>query len=333
MKQLDNLKKNTLLLLLITLIVLYFILKDDFHNIMNSLQNVDFIYILVAIAFYFLSLVFRGYSNYLIINDKKKVSLLEAIKLNTIIQFVNGITPFATGGQPVEIYLLVKRKIPAAKAANQTIQGFIFYQIALVICGISAVIYNHRYLIFPKIKILQIGIVGGFLLNIAVVIILLSISFSKKAIASIVKVTIKIFKILKIKINEEKINKKIEEYHQGFYAIKKRKHLATTGIILNVLGLLCLYIVPLFIIKSLDTSYQINFANIIVASSYVYIIGSFIPIPGSSGGIEYAFSQYFGFIIPNNTISAVLILWRAITYYLGIIMGAILLNIKKKEIK
>ena len=93
--------------------------------------------------------------NYLIVNDKNKISIWEAIKHNIIIQFFNGITPFSTGGQPMEVYLLTEHKISLSKATDYTVQSFIFYQIALVICGIIAVIYNTIFHLFPKVKLLQ----------------------------------------------------------------------------------------------------------------------------------------------------------------------------------
>ena len=68
----------------------------------------------------------------------------------------------------------------------------------------------------------------------------------------------------------------------------------------------------------------------ITASAYVYLIGAFVPIPGASGGIEYGFTQFYGIFIGLEKISAVLIVWRFITYYLGIIVGAIAFNIDRR---
>ena len=59
-------------------------------------------------------------------------------------------------------------------------------------------------------------------------------------------------------------------------------------------------------------------------------MGSFVPIPGASGGIEYGFTQFFGNFIGLEYISAVLLIWRTITYYLGMIIGALLFNLEKK---
>ena len=68
----------------------------------------------------------------------------------------------------------------------------------------------------------------------------------------------------------------------------------------------------------------------IVATAYVMIIGSFVPIPGGTGGIEYGFTQFFGMLIPNSQLQATLISWRFITYYFGIIIGALLFDFEKK---
>ena len=55
-------------------------------------------------------------------------------------------------------------------------------------------------------------------------------------------------------------------------------------------------------------------------------MGSFIPIPGASGGIEYGFSQFFQPFITGSQMAVVLLIWRFITYYLGMIVGAICFN-------
>ena len=330
MKLVNNIKKNTIFLLLITGIILYILLKDDFDGIVNALSTMDIKYTLVALLFYALSVSLKGFSNYLVINDKTKISLLEAIKHNLIAQFFNGITPFATGGQPMEVYMNTEHGFPVAQATNQTVQSFIFYQIALVICGALAVCYNLMFHIFPKVKLLQILVLLGFFINIVVAVVLLLISSSKKVTNNISKFTIKLAKKFKIRIDEKDIKKKFDDYYYGFKALKKRKYLTFVGISLNMASLLCLYIVPLFILYSMGDFTSLNVVNTLTASAYVYLIGGFVPIPGASGGIEYGFTQFFGNFIGLGTISAVLIVWRFMTYYLGVITGGLLFSLEKK---
>ena len=330
MKILENIKKNTILLLGITVIVLYIVLKDDFEDIVTAFARIDIKYIIAAIIFFFLSILIKAYVNYMIVNDKKKVSLLESIKHNLIIQFFNGVTPFATGGQPMEVYMLTEHNISVSKATNQTIQSFIFYQIALVICGFLAVAYNFFFHLFPKVTILQHLVLLGFIINIGVAVFLIMISHSRKATNQICKIFKWLFKKLKIKREDKEIEKSFNDFYNGFQEMKKRKGLFTVGVLLNIASLLCLYIVPYFVLYSMSSSYGMDIQETLTASAYVYVMGSFVPIPGASGGIEYGFTQFFGNFIGLNMIGAVLIIWRTITYYLGIIIGAMLFNFEKK---
>jgi len=328
MKVIDSIKKNTILLLLITIIVLYLVLKDNFENIIESFKNIDIKYILLVIIFYYISVFIKGFVNYLIVNNKNKISLKEAIKHNLIIQFFNGVTPFSTGGEPMEIYMLTEHDISIPKATNYAVQSFLFYQIALVICGAIAVAYNYIFHLFPKVQLLQKLVFLGFIINIIVITVLLLISTSKKASKIIKKIVIKICKLFKIKVNENNLDKKFEDYYDGFKEINNNKILYI-GIILNIISLLCLYITPLFVALAMGVT-NLTGIEAITSSAYVYLIGAFVPIPGASGGIEYGFTQFYGNFITIEKIGAVLIVWRFITYYIGIIIGAIIFNIDRR---
>ena len=80
-------------------------------------------------------------------------------------------------------------------------------------------------------------------------------------------------------------------------------------------------------------NFDINVIETISASAYVLIIGAFVPIPGGSGGIEYGFMQFFGNFVKGPVLSASLLVWRFITYYSGIILGAITINFFKGDVE
>ena len=68
----------------------------------------------------------------------------------------------------------------------------------------------------------------------------------------------------------------------------------------------------------------------IVTSAYVMLIGSFVPIPGGTGGLEYGFIMFYGNFLTGGSLKAIMLVWRFVTYYFGMIVGAIVLNIRKK---
>ena len=105
MELVKNIKKNTIILLILTTIILFLVLKDDFDLIIKTLSSMNYWFILLAIILFLIYIALRGYVNYKIVNNPKKISLKEAIKHNIIVQFFNGMTPFSTGGQPMEVYM------------------------------------------------------------------------------------------------------------------------------------------------------------------------------------------------------------------------------------
>ena len=330
MKILKNIKKNTIVLCIITFIVLFILLKDDFDNIVSILFRMDIKYILLALLFYLLSISIKGLVNYLIVHNKNKLSIREAIKHNVITQFFNGVTPFASGGQPMEIYMLTEHDISLAKATNYTLQSFVLYQVALVICGLIAVIYNLYSDLFTTNYFLRECVLLGFVINIIVVIFLIFISFSKKSVVIAKKIFKRVNKLFHNRFDEEKIFKVLDDFYQTERELKKNKKLVILGILLNIVSLVCFYVTPLFVVSGLHETTNLTFIHTITASAYVYIIGSCVPIPGGTGGIEYGFTQFFGMLIPNSQLQASLISWRFITYYFGIIIGAILFDFEKK---
>lgn len=150
MEIVKNIRKNTILILFITLLVLVLVLKEDFASTVDALKNMDFTYLLLAVFVFALSIVLKGIVSYKVVNEKEKYSLTEAIKHNVIVQFFNGITPFSTGGQPMEVYMLKEHGIRISRGTNFIIQNFIFYQVALVLFGLLP-LYTMQNFIFSQI--------------------------------------------------------------------------------------------------------------------------------------------------------------------------------------
>jgi len=114
--------------------------------------------------------------------------------------------------------------------------------------------------------------------------------------------------------------------------LKKNPKVLVYGTALQIIQLLFLYSVPFFLAKSIVTDLNLTYINSVVSSTYVNLIGSYIIVPGASGGIEYGFVKLFSNFFKEPFILSVTILWRFVTYYLPVILGGILFNIKKKDI-
>jgi len=323
-----NVKRNTFLVLLIMIIVFYFVLKDDYRNIVNNLLLANKWYILLGIVLTFAYWFFKALCLHVIVKEyNPKIKFKRMFHQTLITQFFNGVTPFSTGGQPMQVYMLKKNGIKIASATNIIVQEFIMYQMALIVVGIFAIISNLKFQFFTVSPALKSLIILGFIINVLVGIILLFISFSKKFNDFVGKFIIKLGAKFKIIKDSEKIvakwEEKLADFNDSAKLFKKKKLLFVKCFLFNLIALFMFYLVPYFVFISLDNSLGIGPFEVIVSSAFILIIGNFVPIPGGSGGIEYGFLQFFGSFVSGALVSSALIVWRFITYYLGIIIGGI----------
>ncbi len=336
-----DLKKDGIILGIITAIVLFFVLKDDFTSVVDLLLKANIIWIILAITMEALTIIFQALSFYQIVKSyKSNYKFSSVIKLMIVTKFFNGITPFSTGGQPLQIYMLNKEGIRLTKATNMIIQNFILYQMALVTYGIVAIALNYKFHLFANVPVLRRLILLGFAINTAIVVLLAIISFSNKFNKFCVNKGIWVLEKLHIvknrKKQEEKWEEKCNDFHEGATYLLSNKTLCIKGYIYNLISLTANYITPLFIIFALSQNINITTINpmtTIVSSAYIMIIGSFVPIPGASGGIEYGYMRFFGNFISGTLLTASLLIWRFVTYYLPMVVGGIIFSLLGKEEK
>lgn len=329
-------KINFVFLIFLALCVLYFTMKDDFPSIVEQMKTIRKGWLLISVLVMFVYFLLRSIPLYLFASKfKKEYSFKDAVYLTLKTEFFNGITPFASGGQPFQIYELKKQKINIAQGTNIIIQNFIVYQIALMVLGILAITYNHFFHLFKEVTFLKKLVTLGFLINLLVTIFLFALAFLERFNNFFIKKGIHLLNKFHLIKDPEKKEKEFKTYTQNFHKgalillQDKKRFLGLIGT--NMIALMLFYLIPFFLLKGTNDQGALNALTCIVSVAYVMLIGSFVPLPGATGGIEYAFMSFFGNFIGKPTISTVMILWRFTTYYLGIILGAITLTIKERK--
>lgn len=336
-----GIKKNTILLFIMAILIMYFLLKDNFNEVVDNLIVAHKGIILIGVILMILYWLLRALALYLVVKDyKKDIKYGKMLHQILITQFFNGVTPFATGGEPMQVYMLKKSGIKVAQATNIIVQEFIMYQVALIIMGIVCLILNLCFDLCAVNPFLANLIMIGFLVNIFVGVVSIFISFSEKFSKFIVNLGLKIGIKLRLIKNVEKTtklwNEKVEEYNESGTMLKKNKKLFFTCIIVNLLALFVFYLVPFFVFLSM--SQNIGVMQAVVCSAFILLVGNFVPLPGGSFGTEAAFNAFFLSVLPNvdtapAIANAACIIWRGITLYMGIVVGGVALGFFKGEDK
>jgi len=324
--------RNGIIIAIISIIVLFLALKDDFYEKINYLFSFNIWWLIGGILLVILYWLLKAQVIRLCGTQiKKDYTFKQALKLTLDTQFFNAITPFSLGGQPYQVYRLKKQGFNLEQGMNIIIQDCIVYQIALIILGTIAILANYFFGFFPDNHVLKKLVILGYIINLSVIVVLFIVAFNKKGNKILLDLTIKVgakFKIIKDKQKFlEKSNKIINEFHQNAITLMKSKIHFIRIILINIIALTFLYLVPFTLIMGLGL--EMNPFVVIAATAYVMIMGSFVPLPGGSGGLEFGFVKFFGIYIVGAKLSSIMIAWRFLTYYSGLIVGAISLN--KKE--
>lgn len=330
-------KKYLINILLISLFgggAIYFSVGKDLNNSIATLSNANPIWISVSIIMMFLYYFFDSAILYFfgkIYN--KNYKYLQAIKNSLSGLFFNGITPFSSGGQFVQVYIFNKQGILPVNSTSILLMAFIVYQTVLV-C-FTAVVLFFKFATYKEVYsgFLSFAMIG-FLVNVSVIVILFlgakSKIFQTFFCDNIIKIGYK-FKIVKnLEATKENVNKKMNDFRSELQQLQSNKNILIKAIILNFFKLFIIYSIPFFVAKALN--FEVGFMEIfdyISLCSVVYLITSFVPIPGASGGSEGVFGLMFSKVLGTYT-AASMLLWRFITYYMGLIIGALVFATDKE---
>lgn len=327
-------KTNIIFIILLTALVLYIVLKDNLGEKINYLLSINPVYLLLAFLMMVVYWILKGLVLYnCTIKFKKDYTKKKGIYLMVTTQFFHSITPFASGGQPWQVYKLNKEGLKASEGTTVAIEDFIAFQSALILLGIIAVISNHFLKIIPTDSKLIYLVIIGFTLNILVIIFLFILAFSKKLNKKIINGVVSILCKLKIVKDEQGIKEKTHEFIENFHTsaeiLFQDKINLVKIISLNFVALTVQYLIPFVLMLGLNV--YVRPYDVLVASAYVMLIDSMMPTPGSTGGLEYGFLSFFKPFIKGSKLDVIMIVWRFVTYYFGIIMGIIFLNFNKEE--
>lgn len=333
--KLKNSKLNTIIIFILTVIILFFLLRKDFFDVVYYIVNSNYIYLFCALLTFFISFVCEQITLYfLTININDKIKFKSILKIGAITKFFNGITPLSSGGQPYQVYELHKRGVAISKGTSIVIQNYILFQISLILLAVISLITNKIFNLFTFYPILKHLTIIGFTINFIILIFLLIVGFSNKFNKGIVLSIVKVLNKVRIVKDVEHVNNKwikiCNEYHEGSQSLLKSKKTFIWGFLFQFISLACNYFVVFFLAKSLNIM-GINALGAITTSTYVFLTSCYVPLPGASGGAEFAFLNFFGNFVSGAKLKSLLLTWRFITFYFPCIVGALFLNFGGKR--
>lgn len=250
-----------------------------------------------------------------------------SFKVSMLGQLFNNITPFSSGGQPMQAYELTKTGKRVSDSLSAMAIKFIITQTALVVTTIIVVLFEFSFFANLMQNYVWIAVVG-FVLNILAIIIVILAGIKKKMITFFTTPIIKLLGKIHIFKNPEstieKLDKSIDNFREQFIFMKSEKKLVLKMFITAVVQSLVYYSITYMVYRAFGNS-GITFWKIIPTQAFLLLIMTFIPTPGSGLGAEGGFYLLFNSIFQKGTINMSVLFWRIYTFYLPIIVGALFL--------
>ncbi|MBQ7788762.1 MAG: flippase-like domain-containing protein [Clostridia bacterium] len=307
----------------LTVLVLITILSvNDIDEIFKVMEKADLRYIgyaLILLAVYLFTYPIT--TGLLTRKMGHKVSFFRCYSIGMIEHFFNGITPFASGGQPFQVYAFKKSKVNAGDSTGILLMNFIIFMIVTNGFALSSLVFANKFITDVPMAIFA---VIGFTINFFVLFVLISLGVSKR-VRRFLERLIDYFSKTKLigrflAPKADSLKEYFQNVQDAFKALWKSKGTFFACLGIKFISMSAYYAITFFIMRALGIFVGIDQLFFVMAgSSFAITMVVFLPTPGSSGGIEFAFNAIFA-SIAGIGITAVsysgMLIWRLLTYYL-----------------
>ncbi len=360
----------------VILLVVNFTDLKTIQNVFISIgQNNNWAWLLVALALIIAFLLLWPLS--LLAFSKasgidKVVGKRNLFRIATIEQFYNNVTPFAVGGQPMEVYLMKECGADTSKATGAILATFVVHVMASNFFALIALFFFPYYIQ----GLTQGGIEGltnwmnpiaftvvaaiGYFNNLLTLVIMLLLGLSKKTRNLLVKILTGVSRWPGLRKFLPKHIQTFEDYCErtqiAFKEIFQHKVAFVKALLCRLLADLCYYSIPFFLLLAVGVDFNgLNpfwvYLLVMFGTSFAITAVVWVPTPGTTGGIDYAFAVvmaslsvigFGGSLFASDTVWAtsqtISLLWRGYTYYFVIILGFIVslaleIYLAKKQMK
>ncbi|MBN2897658.1 MAG: flippase-like domain-containing protein [Clostridia bacterium] len=319
-------KRSLGLVLLMALTAIVFYKQVDLQNVVAVLKTIRLRFLFIGFACMLVFWSFEAHMLDLLVHKLSgKRKLWTSIKLTLIGQYYSFITPFASGGQPAQLYIMKKERIAASKGTVILAAKFIVFQVTVTLYSLFWVIVQFKALLSASLEI-STFVFFGLTINTIGLMLIMMVALNP---SKLKKMTLKVTRWLVVlhfmkegKHQSEKIDHFISEYLEGVRQLKEDMGLTVYLFLLSVVQLTAFFSITFFVYRSLGLS-GAGLFHIIALQSMLYMAVSFIPIPGTVGASEVGFALLLGTVFHGHFLAAGLLVWRVITYYFGLILSGL----------
>ena len=228
----------------------------------------------------------------------KRESFGHSLKVGIIGLYYGALTPFATGGQPMQVVYMRRRDMPVGTATCIVSVKFVVYELSLCALYAGAMIIRGGYFYNNHTEAFWFTTIGFSINLLAVFFIILTLvkrQWVQNMGNGIVRFLARIKLIRKPDKAQSNLAKTIEDYHEAAEYIARHKLRAIGSFFISLVNLGFFFAISYFIYRAFGF-FDRSLLEIMTMQAFLYLAISFFPTPGGAGAAEGGFHIFFGTI-------------------------------------
>lgn len=256
----------------------------------------------------------------------RPMNFLRMFKVGVIGLYYGALTPFATGGQPIQVAYMKRDDVPVGTATCIVSIKFFLYEASLCSFYVIAMLFNGAYFYTQYNQVFWLTTLGFVINLVGLIFIVLSLCnqrFVMKLVRGIFGLLAKIRILRKTEQRMAAVEKTVQDFSEASQYISRHKARMVGSYLISLLNFVFLFSVSYFIYRALGLN-GATLMEMMAMQSFLYLAVAFFPTPGAAGGSEGGFGIFFAQYFSPYPWSLPMIIWRFLTYYFVVLVGALL---------
>lgn len=300
--------------------------NKELENAWEAVFTLSPPWLLGALGCWFAYLFFDalGY-HYFLRKQGHPIKLSFALYVSLVGFYYGNITPGASGGQPMQIYYMNKRAIPIGIGTSGISMKFICNQLMTVLVASILWLWNVDFVNHQLVGVRWLVAIG-WAINFAAVPLILLVAFHRPFVQSVggflIRIGAKLRLVKDVSVATLKLNTTLDTYHASFLRLSRHPKQVFIQLGLSFLSVMGLMSVILCVYRAFGES-GTPWNHLLTISFLLFLSASYTPLPGASGAQEGGFLVFYRGLFTQGTLGLALLVWRFMTYYLFLIVGAV----------
>ena len=324
-------KRNLLSFLFIAItlgiIVVVAFSNSELTNAWNALFTLDVKWMLAALLGWLSYMLFDTLSlHYFLRKQQHPITLGYSCYVTLTGFYYSNITPGASGGQPMQVYYLSKRSVPVPIGTSAISIKF-FAQQSMIVLLASVFWLSNSDFVNAQLSGLKWAVYIGYAINFASIPLILLVALHRPMVQALITFFVRLGARMHLLKHPERkltrISAGLDVYHASILRLANHPSQLVGMLLLAGLSVMGLMSVPVSVYHAFRMS-GTPWYRLITLSFLLFMSASYTPLPGASGAQEGGFLAFFSGLFTQGTAGLALLVWRFFTYYLFLIVGAVM---------